>query len=53
MRRRQEPVAIGGRTGILADRQDKLGEHGTLEFDQFLLAGRRTALQQPIAQLVW
>ena len=37
VRGRHEPVAVGGRGGILADRQRQLGEYGTLEFGEFLL----------------
>src|SRR4029077_5716090 len=46
----QKPIAIGGRAGILPDRQDQLGEHGALDFDQRLLAGSGTSLQQRLAR---
>ena len=49
---RQKPVAIGGRAGILPDREDQLGEHRALDFDQRLLARSRTALQQGVARHV-
>ena len=48
----EKPVAIGGRTGILPDRQDQLGEHGALDFDQRLLIRSRTARRQRLARHV-
>ena len=51
-RGRQKPIAIGGRAGILPDRQDQLGEHGGLDFDQRLLARSRTARRQRLARHV-
>jgi hypothetical protein len=49
---RHEPVAIGGRAGILPDRQRQLGEHRALDFDQRVFTRSRTALQQGVARHV-